>query len=1092
MNKLFHYATITLLMIMSTLFLTLTNVNARPQSSPDCEFRNFFGSSNIVPSSNSANDIKTADFNKDGNLDLVIALFNRQSIGILLGNGQGSFGAETRYPTDIGPAALALGDFNSDGNIDIATANRNTNNVSILLGDGQGRFSLPTNFAVGSSPLSLVTTDLNLDGKLDLAVANTNSNSVSILYGDGIGSFTSPINYAVTGTPFSIAAGDLNNDGRPDLATVQGAHNVASVLLALPTGSFSPAIDISVNGAPVAVGMADFNLDGKLDLAMAKSIDDGITIALGNGQGGFTSQTNNTSNIGSNPNYVAIADVNVDGFPDVINTNNDSFNFNLYFGTGTANLTNSGPYGSSPSPHAAAIGDFNNDGRLDVAIASFDATYISPHLNICGPVLTFSVNSLAGGMVNTPYNQTITVSGGVAPYNYNITNGSLPPGLSLGSTTGIVTGTPITPGSYTFTVTVTDAQNNSANQSFTITVVMAAPTCATQPSGLIHWWPANGNSQDVIGGKDATLINGATFATGKVDHAWSFDGIDDAAGTNLIVNYSQGITFEVWLQTTDGDAIVMGDGGGSADVGMGLFLTNGSIDLFGTKGTPNINNFLIRGPFIADGQFHHVVATWTGDSSPNGVKYYIDGTLHSTTTAITTIGNASTPLTFGGPVNTRFLPLVGLIDEASIYNRALTSQEILNIFNAGSNGKCTTVATPGTIQLSDTTYTVDENAGIVTITVMRTNGSDGTITIDYSTSNGSATAGTDYNAASGTLTFANGEITKTFNIILLPDSLTESNETFNITLSNPTGGATLGNTSTAVITITDNSSQACQQELATALQQIQSLQSQISTLTQQNSQLQSQITSLTQANQTLSEQNTQLQSQLNTANQTISNLNNQITQLQDQVNALTQQNTQLQTANAQLQSQLNTANQTIQDQQLQISGLQDQLDTANQMLATCQTQLLQVQDELNNLQSPKQQISTAKQQIQALLATAPNNAQSNLNNSLKDLTNAQLSIAVGNLERGLREIRSANQDLINAANKGVNTTSLQQILIQGVAVRVTKAVNDVEALLGSSNQKVQEAKALLQQGQNLLAQGNFKNALDSFIDALQKADSAKP
>lgn len=627
----------------------------------------------------------------------------------------------------------------------------------------------------------------------------------------------------------------------------------------------------------------------------------------------------------------------------------------------------------------------------------------------------------------------------------------------------------------------------------TVTIIDdGTPTCTTQPSGLIHWWPANNNSLDIIGGGNATLLNGVQYSQGKVAESWSFDGVDDDASTPVTLNYSNGITFECWVKTTDNDGLLMADTGTTDETGMGLFIENGLIHLGFYKSTPNINNFSIHGSFVSDGQFHHIVGTWTGDTTIDGAKLYVDGNVVGKDTALTTIGSTTKTINFGWIVGSRYFALAGLIDEASIYNRALTSQEILSIFNAGSNGKCTTVATPGTIQLSDTTYTVNETDGTVTITVIRTNGSDGTITIDYSTSNGSAMAGADYNAASGTLTFANGETTKTFNITLLPDSLTESNETFNITLSNPTGGTTLGNTSTAVITITDNSSQACQQELATALQQIQSLQSQISTLTQQNSQLQSQITSLTQANQTLTEQNTQLQSQLNTANQTISNLNNQITQLQDQVNALTQQNTQLQTANAQLQSQLNTANQTIQDQQLQISGLQDQLDTANQMLATCQTQLLQVQDELNNLQSPKQQISTAKQQIQALLATAPNNAQSNLNNSLKDLTNAQLSIAVGNLERGLREIRSANQDLINAANKGVNTTSLQQILVQGVAVRVTKAVNDVEALLGSSNQKVQEAKALLQQGQNLLAQGNFKNALDSFIDALQKADSAKP
>ncbi|MBK7992435.1 MAG: hypothetical protein IPK14_03175 [Blastocatellia bacterium] len=307
---------------------------------------------------------------------------------------------------------------------------------------------------------------------------------------------------------------------------------------------------------------------------------------------------------------------------------------------------------------------------------------------------------------------------------------------------------------------------------------------------------------------------------GKVGESWSFDGVDDDASTPVALNYSNGITFECWVKTTDNDGLIMADTGTTDETGMGLFVENGQLLLSFYKSTPNINNFTILGSFVSDGQFHHIVGTWTGDTTIDGAKLYVDGNVVGKDTALTTIGSTTKTINFGWIVGSRYFALAGLIDEASIYNRALTSQEILNIFNAGSNGKCTAIATPDTVQLSDTTYTVNETDGTVTITVIRTNGSDGTITIDYSTSNGSAIAGADYNAVSGTLTFANGETTKTFNITLLPDSLTESNETFNITLSNPTGGATLGNTSTAVITITDNSSQACQQELATALQKI--------------------------------------------------------------------------------------------------------------------------------------------------------------------------------------------------------------------------------------------------------------------------------
>jgi hypothetical protein len=108
------------------------------------------------------------------------------------------------------------------------------------------------------------------------------------------------------------------------------------------------------------------------------------------------------------------------------------------------------------------------------------------------------------------------------------------------------------------------------------------------------------------------------------------------------------------------------------------------------------------------------------------------------------------------------------------------------------------------LQFSTGTYAVNEEDGAATITVTRTLSTAGAVTVHYATSDGTATAGTDYTAVSGDLTFNDGEATRTFTIPILDDQLVEGNATVNLTLGNPTGGAVLGTPSTAALTITDN------------------------------------------------------------------------------------------------------------------------------------------------------------------------------------------------------------------------------------------------------------------------------------------------
>ncbi len=111
---------------------------------------------------------------------------------------------------------------------------------------------------------------------------------------------------------------------------------------------------------------------------------------------------------------------------------------------------------------------------------------------------------------------------------------------------------------------------------------------------------------------------------------------------------------------------------------------------------------------------------------------------------------------------------------------------------------------PGVIQFGSATYTVGEAARRLIVTVTRTGGTASGVGVTYAASDGTATAGSDYTATSGILTFAANQTSKTFIIPVTNDTTVEGNETINLTLSNPTGGAALGAQNTAVVTISDN------------------------------------------------------------------------------------------------------------------------------------------------------------------------------------------------------------------------------------------------------------------------------------------------
>ncbi len=160
------------------------------------------------------------------------------------------------------------------------------------------------------------------------------------------------------------------------------------------------------------------------------------------------------------------------------------------------------------------------------------------------------------------------------------------------------------------------------------------------------------------------------------------------------------------------------------------------------------------------------------------------------------------------------ITLIAMVDAAVPDGIVLsnTAEVSSALFDPNLNNNAATATTtvgmtqmPGSLQFSAPSYSVNEDGGNATITVTRTGGSDGAVSVNYATANGTATAGSDYTAASGTLTFADGETSKTFTVPITSDSLDESDETVNLMLSSPMGcGAMLGSPAAAVLTILDD------------------------------------------------------------------------------------------------------------------------------------------------------------------------------------------------------------------------------------------------------------------------------------------------
>ncbi len=243
--------------------------------------------------------------------------------------------------------------------------------------------------------------------------------------------------------------------------------------------------------------------------------------------------------------------------------------------------------------------------------------------------------------------------------------------------------------SPTNTPTATSTNTQTATPTNTPT---PAPTCV---SNMISWWPGQGNALDIVSNNDGTLQNGVGFAAGEVGQAFSFDGADDAIfiGNPASLNVTS-ITIEAWIKTNnfpDGTIEnVVAKWGFDASVDsylLGLLNSGGVISVIGGIGDGASGDPGITGGTVSTNTWTHIAMTYDAANGSN--RLYLNGSevaarvreggIYSTVTNVY-IGREDSPIG-------RFFN--GLIDEPTIFNRALTATEIQAIYNTGSSGKCT-------------------------------------------------------------------------------------------------------------------------------------------------------------------------------------------------------------------------------------------------------------------------------------------------------------------------------------------------------------------------------------------------------------------
>jgi len=344
-------------------------------------------------------------------------------VSVVAVSAQSRFSQAPAYALGGSVVSAITTDFNHDGRTDmlslVAPVSGSTSSaITVTLATSTGAYTTPkviSNLPAGTTGF-VGAGDFNRDGNIDFAAALSTGN-IEVFLGNGDGTFQAPKTISFTGTAVGLLAGKFTGGSSPDLAlfTGTGSAGVVKLFTSNGNGTFAAPKSTSVGLVPFVSVIGDVNRDGKLDLAIGNGLNP-YQILLGNGDGTFRALT--SARLSSFGAAMAIADYDGDGVPDLIVANRgDSADYTgtgqipsllviRGFGDGTFNDTYPILDDSGNSGVGLTMGDFNNDGKADLAVYNGLSSTVAMKLKSPGgrfvfpPIAAYSVFGSLGQFVS--------------------------------------------------------------------------------------------------------------------------------------------------------------------------------------------------------------------------------------------------------------------------------------------------------------------------------------------------------------------------------------------------------------------------------------------------------------------------------------------------------------------------------------------------------------------------------------------------------------------------------------------------------------------------------------------------------------------